>query len=167
MEKNPQKSSLMVLWVKINELYFQVTGYGENGTGDANDMWRLEKVGGREGEVVNTVTTKLKFHHYFVKCVLHQAAAEVGLRAGRGVVQPHGAGPARALERGGQPLQQAAELLGAGPGALLPLALPGVSPGHAAGQLRPQTQGGGADQQTLGVAHQPAGQWFSGTDSML
>ena len=60
----------MVLWVKINELYFQVTGYGENGTGDANDMWRLEKVGGREGEVVNTVTTKLKFHHSFVKCVL-------------------------------------------------------------------------------------------------
>ena len=60
----------MVLWVKINELYFQVTGYGENGTGDANDMWRLEKVGGREGEVVNTVTTKLKFHHSFVKCLL-------------------------------------------------------------------------------------------------
>ena len=27
-------------------------------------------VGGQEGEVVNTVTTKLKFHHYFVMCVL-------------------------------------------------------------------------------------------------
>ena len=25
---------------------------------------------GREGEVVNAVTARLKFHHYFVKCVL-------------------------------------------------------------------------------------------------
>ena len=47
-----------------------MTGYGENGSRDATDVWRLEIVGGQEGEVVNTVTTKLKFHHYFVKCVL-------------------------------------------------------------------------------------------------
>ena len=47
-----------------------MTGYGDNGTGDANDVCRPEIVGGQEGEVVNTVTTKLKFHHYFVKCVL-------------------------------------------------------------------------------------------------
>ena len=33
-------------------------------------MWRPEIVGGRDGEVVNTVTTKLKFHHSFVKCLL-------------------------------------------------------------------------------------------------
>ena len=33
-------------------------------------MWRPEIVGGREGEVGNTVTTKLKFHHSFVKCLL-------------------------------------------------------------------------------------------------
>merc|ERR1719323_2149284 len=54
----------------VSKRHFQVTGYGENGTGDANDVWRLEIIGGKEGEVVNTVTTKLKFHHYFVKCVL-------------------------------------------------------------------------------------------------
>jgi len=54
----------------VSKRHFQVTGYGENGTGDANDVWRLEVVGGKEGEVVNTVTSKLKFHHYFVKCVL-------------------------------------------------------------------------------------------------
>ena len=47
-----------------------MTGYGENGTGDANDVWRLEIIDGKEGEILNTVTTKLKFHHYFVKCVL-------------------------------------------------------------------------------------------------
>ena len=52
-------------------LFFQkVTGYGENGTGDANDVWRVEIVGGKEGEVVNTLISRLKFHHYFVKCVL-------------------------------------------------------------------------------------------------
>jgi len=54
----------------VSKRHFQVTGYGENGTGDANDVWRVEVVGGREGEVVNTVTSKLKFNHYFVKCVL-------------------------------------------------------------------------------------------------
>merc|ERR1719220_244633 len=54
----------------VSKRHFQVTGYGEKGTGDANDVWRLEIIGGREGEIVNTVTTKLKFHHYFVKCVL-------------------------------------------------------------------------------------------------
>jgi len=54
----------------VSKRHFQVTGYGENGTGDANDVWRLEIIDGKEGEIVNTVTTKLKFHHYFVKCVL-------------------------------------------------------------------------------------------------
>jgi len=54
----------------VSKRHFQVTGYGENGTGDANDVWRLEIVGGREGEVVHTVTSRLKLHHYFVKCVL-------------------------------------------------------------------------------------------------
>lgn len=42
----------------IAKRHFQVTGYGENGTGDANDVWRLEIVGGREGDVVKTVVSK-------------------------------------------------------------------------------------------------------------
>jgi len=54
----------------VSKRHLQVTGYGENGTGDANDVWRLEIVGGKEGEVVKAVTSRLKFHHYFVKCVL-------------------------------------------------------------------------------------------------
>ena len=49
---------------------FQITGYGENGTGDANDVWRVELIGGTEGDTVKTVTSKVKFHHYFMKCVL-------------------------------------------------------------------------------------------------
>ena len=42
----------------------------QNGTGDANDVWRVEIVGGKDGDVVQTVTTKVKFHHYFMKCVI-------------------------------------------------------------------------------------------------
>ena len=47
-----------------------VFSWTQNGTGDANDVWRVEVVGGREGDKVQTVTTKIKFHHYFMKCVL-------------------------------------------------------------------------------------------------
>merc|ERR1712172_167188 len=34
----------------ISKRHYQVTGYGENCTGDANDVWRVEIVGGREGD---------------------------------------------------------------------------------------------------------------------
>jgi dolichyl-phosphate-mannose-protein mannosyltransferase len=36
----------------------QVTGYGENGTGDSNDVWRVEIEGGQEGDIVKTVLSK-------------------------------------------------------------------------------------------------------------
>lgn len=52
----------------VSKRHFQVTGYGENGTGDANDVWRVEIEGG--GDVLETVISKIKLHHYFVKCVL-------------------------------------------------------------------------------------------------
>jgi len=54
----------------ISKRHYQVSGYGENGTGDANDVWRVEIVGGKDGDIVNTLISRLKFHHYFVKCVL-------------------------------------------------------------------------------------------------
>merc|ERR1719411_2492083 len=54
----------------MSKKQFQITGYGENGTGDANDVWRVEIVGGKDGDIVQTVTTKVKFHHYFMKCVI-------------------------------------------------------------------------------------------------
>jgi len=54
----------------VSKKQYQVTGYGENGTGDANDVWRVEIVGGREGDKIETVTSRIKFTHYFMKCVL-------------------------------------------------------------------------------------------------
>ncbi|EEC20053.1 mannosyltransferase 1, putative, partial [Ixodes scapularis] len=43
----------------------------QNGTGDANDVWRIEVVGGAPGEVIQTVTTKFKLIHYLTGCALH------------------------------------------------------------------------------------------------
>lgn len=80
----------------ISKKHYQVTGYGEvrwfqpmwlwrcfrfyywayflfasqNGTGDANDVWKVLITNGRDGDVVETVTSKLKFVHYLHHCVL-------------------------------------------------------------------------------------------------
>ncbi|MCL4119094.1 UNVERIFIED_CONTAM: hypothetical protein GTU68_019371 [Idotea baltica] len=54
----------------VTKRHFQVTGYGENGIGDINDVWRVEIVGGKEGEVVKTVVTRFKLVHYLVGCAL-------------------------------------------------------------------------------------------------
>ena len=42
------------------------------GTGDANDVFRVEVLGAAqgEGEPVQTVTSRIKLHHYFLKCAL-------------------------------------------------------------------------------------------------
>uniref|UniRef100_T1J5X4 Protein O-mannosyl-transferase 2 n=1 Tax=Strigamia maritima TaxID=126957 RepID=T1J5X4_STRMM len=55
----------------VTKKHFQVSGYGENGTGDANDVWRVEIVGGKDGDAVQTVTSKLKLVHALAKCALH------------------------------------------------------------------------------------------------
>ncbi|XP_015113145.1 protein O-mannosyl-transferase 2 [Diachasma alloeum] len=54
----------------ISKKHYQVTGYGENGVGDANDVWKVVIENGKEGDVVQTVTSKLKFVHYLHHCVL-------------------------------------------------------------------------------------------------
>ncbi|KAF4516843.1 hypothetical protein B566_EDAN006238 [Ephemera danica] len=54
----------------LTKKHFQVTGYGENGTGDANDVWRVTVVGGSEGEPLTTVTSKLRFVHVLQHCAL-------------------------------------------------------------------------------------------------
>ncbi|XP_076166055.1 protein O-mannosyl-transferase 2 [Ptiloglossa arizonensis] len=54
----------------MSKKHYQVTGYGESGTGDANDVWKVLIVNGRDGDVIETVTSKLKFVHYLHHCVL-------------------------------------------------------------------------------------------------
>lgn len=50
--------------------YMQVTGYGEDGIGDANDVWKVVISGGKDGDEVQTVRSKLMFVHYLQACVL-------------------------------------------------------------------------------------------------
>ncbi|CAH1111302.1 unnamed protein product [Psylliodes chrysocephalus] len=54
----------------VTKKHFQVTGYGENGTGDANDVWRVTVAGAKLGSDVTAVTSKLKFVHYLQSCIL-------------------------------------------------------------------------------------------------
>lgn len=42
----------------------------QNGTGDANDIWKVMVVGGKDSEEILTVTSKLYFVHYLQNCVL-------------------------------------------------------------------------------------------------
>jgi len=54
----------------ITKKHYQVTGYGENGTGDANDVWRVIAVGCEDGTEITAVSAKIKFIHYLQSCVL-------------------------------------------------------------------------------------------------
>ncbi|KAK9877554.1 hypothetical protein WA026_018660 [Henosepilachna vigintioctopunctata] len=54
----------------ITKKHYQVTGYGENGTGDINDVWKVSIINGKDGDEIKTVTSKLKFVHYLQSCVL-------------------------------------------------------------------------------------------------
>lgn len=54
----------------VSKKHYQVTGYGENGAGDANDVWKVLIINGKDGDIVETVTSKLKFVHYLQNCAL-------------------------------------------------------------------------------------------------
>lgn len=54
----------------ITKKHYQVTGYGENGTGDYNDVWKVFVDGGSDGNVVSAVTSKIKLVHVLQHCVL-------------------------------------------------------------------------------------------------
>ncbi|XP_022901838.2 protein O-mannosyl-transferase 2 [Onthophagus taurus] len=54
----------------ITKKHLQVTGYGENGTGDANDVWKVIVIGANDKAEVTAVNTKLKFVHYIQSCIL-------------------------------------------------------------------------------------------------
>ncbi|XP_050293965.1 protein O-mannosyl-transferase 2 [Anthonomus grandis grandis] len=61
----------------ITKKHYQVTGYGENGTGDANDIWRILVQGAKDKTKVTAVTSKLKFVHYLQSCVLSTSGKQL------------------------------------------------------------------------------------------
>ncbi|XP_063430399.1 protein O-mannosyl-transferase 2-like [Mytilus trossulus] len=54
----------------LTKRHYQVAGYGVNGSGDANDVWILEVVGGSTGAAVQTVRSQVRLIHYHVRCAL-------------------------------------------------------------------------------------------------
>ncbi|CAB1429412.1 unnamed protein product [Pleuronectes platessa] len=47
----------------LTKKHFQVTGYGINATGDTNDLWQVEVCGGRKGDLVKVLRSKVRFRH--------------------------------------------------------------------------------------------------------
>uniref|UniRef100_A0A665W3Y6 Protein O-mannosyl-transferase 2 n=1 Tax=Echeneis naucrates TaxID=173247 RepID=A0A665W3Y6_ECHNA len=57
----------------LTKKHFQVTGYGNNGTGDANDLWQVEVCGGQKGDLVKVLRSKVRFLHRATGCVLYSS----------------------------------------------------------------------------------------------
>uniref|UniRef100_A0A3B5M2U2 Protein O-mannosyl-transferase 2 n=1 Tax=Xiphophorus couchianus TaxID=32473 RepID=A0A3B5M2U2_9TELE len=57
----------------LTKKHFQVTGYGINGTGDTNDLWQVEVCGGRRGDLVKVLRSKVRFLHKATGCVLYSS----------------------------------------------------------------------------------------------
>uniref|UniRef100_A0A8C4NC73 Protein O-mannosyl-transferase 2 n=1 Tax=Eptatretus burgeri TaxID=7764 RepID=A0A8C4NC73_EPTBU len=58
----------------LTKRHLQVTGYGQNGTGDANDLWQIEVVGAQPGERVSAIRSRLRLLHHLSGCVLNSHA---------------------------------------------------------------------------------------------
>ncbi|MEQ2170750.1 Protein O-mannosyl-transferase 2 [Goodea atripinnis] len=46
---------------------------GQNGTGDINDLWQVEVCGGRKGDLVKILRSKVRFLHRATGCVLYSS----------------------------------------------------------------------------------------------
>ncbi|KAM9707683.1 protein O-mannosyl-transferase 2 [Menidia menidia] len=57
----------------LTKKHLQVTGYGTNRTGDANDLWQVEVCGGRKGDLVKVLRSKVRFLHRATGCVLYSS----------------------------------------------------------------------------------------------
>uniref|UniRef100_A0A672NS67 Protein O-mannosyl-transferase 2 n=1 Tax=Sinocyclocheilus grahami TaxID=75366 RepID=A0A672NS67_SINGR len=54
----------------LTKKHLQVTGYGINGSGDVNDLWQVEVCGGKKGDPVKVLRSKVRFLHRSTGCVL-------------------------------------------------------------------------------------------------
>ncbi|KAJ6661298.1 hypothetical protein lerEdw1_015435 [Lerista edwardsae] len=54
----------------LTRKHLQVTGYGINGTGDSNDFWRIEVVGGKAGKRVKVLRSQIRLIHLATGCLL-------------------------------------------------------------------------------------------------
>lgn len=57
----------------LTKKHLQVTGYGINGSGDLNDLWQVEVCGGKKGDPVKVLRSKVRFLHHSTGCVLYSS----------------------------------------------------------------------------------------------
>jgi len=72
LEHQPTRRLLHSLRVPavMSRRHFLVTGYGVNGTGNDNDVWRVVIENGAENEVLETMRHRFRLVHHIQKCVL-------------------------------------------------------------------------------------------------
>uniref|UniRef100_A0A8C1PDM7 Protein O-mannosyl-transferase 2 n=1 Tax=Cyprinus carpio TaxID=7962 RepID=A0A8C1PDM7_CYPCA len=70
--KRPDNSdeSITPIPSPLTKKHLQVTGYGINGSGDVNDLWQVEVCGGKKGDPVKVLRSKVRFLHRSTSCVL-------------------------------------------------------------------------------------------------
>lgn len=67
----------------ITKRHYQVTCYGQDGLGDANDIWRIQKessssvTSSREDDKIYTVKTRFRLIHYLTNCALHSHSKQL------------------------------------------------------------------------------------------
>ena len=63
----------------VTKRHFQVTSYGENGTGDANDVWQVQmlNLGGTVKPPVRTVVSQFRLVHFLSNCALHSHSKQL------------------------------------------------------------------------------------------
>ena len=60
----------MYIGITISQLKIIFFCILQNGTGDANDVWIMEVVGGSTTTYVQTVRSQIRLIHYHVRCAL-------------------------------------------------------------------------------------------------
>lgn len=68
----------------VTKRHYQVTCYGENGIGDANDLWIIQKqqsglprLNDDEQDKIATVKTRFRLIHYLTNCALHSHSKQL------------------------------------------------------------------------------------------
>ncbi|OWF56429.1 Protein O-mannosyl-transferase 2 [Mizuhopecten yessoensis] len=54
----------------LTKHHFQLSAYGENGTGDSNDIWMIDAPGMPIGTPIQTARSKFRLIHYYVRCAV-------------------------------------------------------------------------------------------------
>ncbi|GFR20139.1 protein O-mannosyl-transferase 2 [Trichonephila clavata] len=61
----------------ITKNHQQVTCYGQNGVGDANDIWRIEIIGEDKRIPISTIASKIRIIHYLTGCALYSSSKQL------------------------------------------------------------------------------------------